>query len=273
MIVAQAGRLEGKTAIIVGAGQTPGETIGNGRAMAILFAREGAEVMCVDRRLDSAQRHRRDDRGRGRGKAGKAFAFEADITRPADCAAIAREAIVRMKRIDILVNNVGTGSGDAPPHAIEEEAWDRIMDINLKSMVLTIRHVLPVMRQQRAGAILNISSLAAIAGHHMVTYEVSKAAVNRLTSVVAQGNAKYGVRCNVIMPGLMDTPMAITGIAAASGKSPDTLRAERNSRVPMGAMGTGWDTAYAALFLCSDEAKFITGITLPVDGGMSTRIG
>jgi NAD(P)-dependent dehydrogenase (short-subunit alcohol dehydrogenase family) len=268
-----AGRLAGKKAIIVGAGQTPGETIGNGRAMAILFAREGAEVMCVDRRLDSAQDTVAMIEADGGPNAGTALAFEADVTRPADCAAIAREAIVRMKRIDILVNNVGAGSGDAPPHAIEEEAWDRIMDVNLKSMMLTIRHVLPVMRSQGAGAILNISSLAAIAGHHMVAYEVSKAAVNRLASVVAQGNAKYNVRCNVIMPGLMDTPMAITGIAAASGKSPDTLRAERNARVPMGAMGTGWDTAYAALFLCSDEAKFITGIVLPVDGGMSTRIG
>ena len=264
------GRLEGKTAIIVGAGQTPGETIGNGRAMAILFAREGGTVMCVDRRLDRAQ----DTVAMIAAEGGPpATALEADITKPADCAAIAREGILRLKRIDILVNNVGTGRGDAPPHAIEEEAWDRIMDINLKSMMLTIRHVLPVMRQQQGGAILNISSLAAIAGHHMVTYEVSKAAVNRLTSVVAQGNAKYGVRCNVIMPGLMDTPMAITGIAAASGKSQDALRAERNARVPMGAMGTGWDTAYAALFLCSDEAKFITGVTLPVDGGMSTRIG
>jgi NAD(P)-dependent dehydrogenase (short-subunit alcohol dehydrogenase family) len=263
------GRLAGKKAIIVGAGQTPGETIGNGRAMALLFAREGAEIMCVDRRLDSAQ----DTVAMIEKEGGKAFAHEADITKPSDCVAIAREAIVRLKRIDILVNNVGTGRGDAPPHAIEEDAWDRIMDINLKSMMLTIRHVLPVMRQQRSGAILNISSLAAIAGHHMVTYEVSKAAVNRLTSVVAQGNAKYGIRCNVIMPGLMDTPMAIEGIAAASGKSQEALRAERNARVPMGQMGTGWDTAYAALFLCSDEAKFITGVALPVDGGMSTRIG
>lgn len=263
------GRLEGKTAIIVGAGQTPGETIGNGRAMAILFAREGAEVMCVDKRLDSAQETVAMIEQEG----GKAFAHQADVTRSADCISIAREGVVRLKRIDILVNNVGAGRGDAPPHAIEEDAWDRIMDINLKSMMLTIRRVLPVMRQQGSGAILNISSLAAIAGHHMVAYEVSKAAVNRLTSVVAQGNAKYGVRCNVVMPGLMDTPMAIAGIAAASGKSQDALRAERNARVPMGQMGTGWDTAYAALFLCSDEAKFVTGVALPVDGGMSTRIG
>jgi NAD(P)-dependent dehydrogenase (short-subunit alcohol dehydrogenase family) len=273
MTARKEGRLANKTAIIVGAGQTPGGTIGNGRAMAILFAREGATVMCVDRRLDSAQDTVAMIEKEGGPNAGKASAFEADVTKPAACAAIAREGLARLSHIDILVNNVGTGRGDAPPHAIEEDAWDRIMDINLKSMMLTIRHVLPVMRQQQGGAILNISSLAAIAGHHMVTYEVSKAAVNRLTSVVAQGNAKYGVRCNVIMPGLMDTPMAITGIAAASGKSQDALRSERNARVPMGAMGTGWDTAYAALFLCSDEAKFVTGVTLPVDGGMSTRIG
>ena len=262
-------RLADKTAIVVGAGQTPGETIGNGRAMAILFAREGAHVMCVDRRLDSAEETVRMILEEG----GKASAFEADITRSADCAAIAREGVVRLKRIDILVNNVGTGRGDAPPHAIEEDAWDRIMDINLKSMAMTIRHVLPVMRQQKSGAILNISSLAAIAGHHMVTYEVSKSAVNRLTTVVAAGNAKHGVRCNVVMPGLMDTPMAITGIAAASGKSPEALRADRNARVPMGRMGSAWDTAYAALFLCSDEARFITGAILPVDGGTSVTIG
>jgi len=264
-----AGRLADRTAIIIGAGQTPGDTIGNGRAMAVLFAREGAHVMCVDRRRDSAE----ETVGLIAAEGGRAFVFEADVSRTADCAAIAQEAVGRMQRIDILVNNVGTGAGDAPPHAISEEAWDRIMDINLKSMAMTIRHVLPVMRQQKSGAILNISSLAAIAGHHMVTYEVSKAAVNRLTTAVAAGNAKHGIRCNVIMPGLMDTPMAITGIAAASGKPPETLRAERNARVPMGRMGTGWDTAFAALFLCSDEAAFITGAVLPVDGGTSVAIG
>jgi len=262
-------RLAGKTAIIVGAGQTPGETIGNGRAMAILFAREGANVMCVDRRLDSAEETVRMIADEG----GKAFAFEADVTRTTACATIAQEAVARLQRIDILVNNVGTGRGDAPPHAIDEDAWDRIMDINLKSMAMTIRHVLPLMRAQKSGAILNISSLAAIAGHHMVTYEVSKMAVNRLTTVVASGNAKHGVRCNVIMPGLMDTPMAITGSAAATGKPTETLRAERNARVPMGHMGSAWDTAYAALFLCSDEARFITGAILPVDGGTSVTIG
>jgi NAD(P)-dependent dehydrogenase (short-subunit alcohol dehydrogenase family) len=264
-----AGRLEGKKAIVVGAGQSPGETIGNGRAMAILFAREGAEVMCVDSRIESAQ----DTVDLIAGDGGRASAFRADVTRWAECASIAAEGKARMGRIDILVNNVGTGRGDKPPHAIEEEDWDRIMDVNLKSMTATIRHVLPIMREQKSGAILNISSLAAVAGHHMVTYEVSKMAVNRLTSVAALNGAKYGVRCNVIMPGLMDTPMAIGGISAARGVDPEKLRAERAARVPMGHMGTGWDTANAALFLCSDEARFITGIALPVDGGMSVQIG
>jgi NAD(P)-dependent dehydrogenase (short-subunit alcohol dehydrogenase family) len=264
-----AGRLEGRKAIIVGAGQTPGETIGNGRAMALTFAREGAEVMCVDRFIESAQ----ETVDMVVNEGGRAAAFRADVTNWNECAAIAAEGRARMGRIDILVNNVGTGRGDQPPHAIEEENWDRIMDINLKSMTATIRHVLPIMREQKSGAIVNISSLAAIAGHHMVTYEVSKMAVNRLTSVVALNGAKYNVRCNVIMPGLMDTPMAIGGISQARGVDPEKLRAERSARVPMGHMGTGWDTANAALFLCSDEARFITGVALPVDGGMSVQIG
>lgn len=264
-----AGRLQGRTAIIVGAGQTPGETIGNGRAMAMLFAREGANVLCVDKRLDSAE----DTVAMITAEGGQASSFAADVRKAADCRSIADEGRRRLGRIDILVNNVGTGRGDAPPHLIEEEAWDRIMDVNLKSMVMTIRHVLPVMRQQRAGAILNISSLASIAGSDMIAYEVSKMGVNRLTLAVASGNAKYGIRCNVILPGLMDTPMAIVGRSEATGASPESLRAQRSARVPLGAMGTGWDTAFAALFLCSDEAKFITGAVLPVDGGMSARVG
>lgn len=263
------GRLAGKCAVIVGAGQTPGPTIGNGRAMALLFAREGARVMCVDNRRDSAEETVAMIEAEG----GSAFAHAADVTAWEAGADIVSAAVSRMGRMDILVNNVGTGRGDKPPHAIEEADWDRIMDVNLKSMMATIRHALPVMREQRSGAILNISSLAAVAGHHMVTYEVSKMAVNRLTTVTALNGAKYGVRCNVIMPGLMETPMAMTGIAAASGKSQEVLKQERDARVPMGRMGTGWDTAHAALFLCSDEGRFITGVALPVDGGMAARIG
>ncbi|HVS13618.1 MAG TPA: SDR family NAD(P)-dependent oxidoreductase [Thermoanaerobaculia bacterium] len=263
------GRLEGKKAIVVGAGQTPGDTVGNGRAMAILFAREGAEVLCVDRDLGRAEETVALIAAEG----GAASALRADVARVADCAAIAAAGRERLGRIDVLVNNVGIGRGDAPPHRIEEEVWDRILEVNLKGMAMTIRHVLPGMREQRAGAILNVSSLASFAGHDMVAYEVSKAGVNRLTTAVASGNAKHGVRCNAVLPGLMDTPMAIVGIAKARGVDPEVVRATRHARVPLGRMGDAWDTARAALFLVSDEARFVTGVCLPVDGGMSVRIG
>jgi len=180
----------------------------------------------------------------------------------------------RFGRIDVLVNNVGIGGGgDGPAHRLTEEAFDRILDVNLKGMWLTIRAALPVMREQGGGAIVNTSSLAAIAGGAQTAYEVSKAAVNRLTTSVAQSNARHRVRCNAVQPGLMDTPMAVAGIAQGSGRSEAEVRAERNARVPIGEMGTAWDTAYAALFLASDEARFVTGAILPVDGGMGVRIG
>ncbi len=266
-----AGRLEGKAAVVVGAGQTPGETIGNGRAMAILFAREGARVLCVDRVGERAEETAAMIRTEG----GAAFALQADGTRAADAAAIIGEAVARLERLDILVNNVGIGGGgDGPAHKVEEAAFDRILSVNLKGMLLVTRAALGVMREQRAGAIVNISSLAARSGGIQVAYEVSKAAVNRLTISTAQGQARYGVRCNAVQPGLMDTPMAVAGIAAASGRPEAEVRAERDAAVPLGRrMGTGWDTAYAALFLASDEAKFITGVVLPVDGGLGVRIG
>ena len=264
-----AGRLEGKAAIVSGAGQTPGETMGNGRAIALLFAREGAEVLCVDRLLERAE----ETAGMIGEEGGKAFALQANIVEAADCEAVARAALERWGRIDILVNNVGIGGGDGPAHRIEEAAFDRILDVNLKGTWLMTKAVLGPMRERKAGSIVNISSLASIAGGGQVPYEVSKAGVNRLTTSVAQANGRYLVRCNAITPGLMDTPMAIEGIARASGRTAQAVRDERNPRVPLGGqMGTAWDTAYAALFLASDEARFITGAILPVDGGGAVRI-
>ncbi|MFD3265756.1 SDR family NAD(P)-dependent oxidoreductase [Phenylobacterium ferrooxidans] len=263
-------RLKGKTAIIVGAGQTPGETIGNGRAMSILFAREGAQVLCVDRVAERAEETAAMIAAEG----GQATAFTANVTKADDVAAMIEAGKERLGRIDILVNNVGIGGGDVPAHRVEEAAFDRILSVNLKGMWLTIKAAIPTMREQGGGAIVNISSLAGIAGGNQVAYEVSKAAVNRLTTSVAQSNAAKGVRCNAIMPGLMDTPMAVAGIAQASGQEQEAVRAARNARVPLGGkMGNAWDTAYAALFLASDEAGFITGAILPVDGGMGSRIG
>jgi NAD(P)-dependent dehydrogenase (short-subunit alcohol dehydrogenase family) len=265
------GRLQGKTVIIVGAGQSAGETIGNGRAMAVLFARHGAQVLCVDRRLESAAETVAMISAEG----GSAAPLQADVSRDADCAAVIAEAKSRWGRIDILVNNVGIGGGgDGPAHRADEQAWDRIMAVNLKSAWMTIKHVVPVMREQAGGSIVNISSLASLAGGNQVAYEVSKAGMNRLTTSVANANAAHGVRCNAVLPGLMDTPMAITGIAGAIGSTTSAVRESRNARVPLrGKMGTAWDTAYAALFLASDEANFITGVLLPVDGGMAARVG
>jgi NAD(P)-dependent dehydrogenase (short-subunit alcohol dehydrogenase family) len=257
--------------VVVGAGQTPGETIGNGRAIALLLAREGATVLCVDRNADSA----RETADMITADKGTASWLAADITVSADCTRLVTEARSRYGRLDILANNVGIGGGgDAPAHRLEEHVFDRIMAVNLKGMWLTIKAVIPVMREQNGGAIVNISSLAALGGATQLAYEISKAGVNRLTRSVAQSNARYGIRANAIMMGFMDTPMAVTGIARATGRSTADVRAERDALVPLrGKMGTGWDTAYAALFLASDEARFITGETLRVDGGMGTGIG
>jgi len=264
-------RLAGKTAIVVGAGQTPGETIGNGRAMALLFAREGAEVLCVDRLAERAEETAAMIVAEG----GKASALAANITKPDDCAAMVEAAKAAWQRIDIVVNNVGIGGGgDGPAHRLTEDAFDRILAVNLKGAWQVSKAVLPTLREQGAGSIVNISSLASIAGGNQVAYEVSKAAVNRLTTSVAQANAAKGVRCNAVAMGLLDTPMAVAGIASASGQEQQAVRDARNARVPLGGqMGTAWDTAYAALFLASDEARFITGVVLFVDGGMSSRVG
>jgi NAD(P)-dependent dehydrogenase (short-subunit alcohol dehydrogenase family) len=177
-------------------------------------------------------------------------------------------------RIDVLHNNVGIGGGDAGPTTLTEDVWDRIMTVNVKGLFLACKHVLPVMRAQRSGAIVNVSSIAAVCSVGIVAYKTSKAAVNAFSHSLALGNARHGIRVNVIMPGLIDTPMAIEGISRARGMAKDELRRQRDAQVPLsGKMGTAWDVAHAALFLASDEARFITGVALPVDGGQSARIG
>jgi NAD(P)-dependent dehydrogenase (short-subunit alcohol dehydrogenase family) len=263
------GRLEGKVAIIVGAGQTPGTTIGNGRATAIRFAEEGASVFLVDRFLDSAE----DTLAMVRERGGVGVAHQADVTSEAQCADLVSACVERFGRIDILHNNVGIGAGDRGPANMTEEVWDRIHTTNLKSVMFTCKHTLPVMRRQRSGVIVNISSIAAVCSVGIIAYKTSKAAVNAFTQSLALGNAEYNIRANVIMPGLMNTPMAIEGNVAA-GRDRATVIAQRNAQVPLGhEMGTGWDVANAALFLASDEARFITGVCLAVDGGQSARIG
>ena len=264
------GRLQGKTAIVCGAGQTPGDTIGNGKAIALLFARAGARVLCVDRDAARAGSTAAEIHTEG----GAAQPFAADVSQPDEADAIAEAAVDAFGPPDVLVNNVGIGErGDGPPHKLTEEAFDHTLQVNLKGAWLVTKAVMPGMLERRAGAIVNISSLASIAGGFQMAYEVSKAGMNRMTLSVAMAGAKRGVRCNAITPGLMDTPMAIRGISAMRGIPEEDLRRERAARVPMGFMGNGWDTAHAALFLASDEARFSTGAILPVDGGGSARIG
>jgi NAD(P)-dependent dehydrogenase (short-subunit alcohol dehydrogenase family) len=263
-------RLPGKVVLVVGGGQTPGDTIGNGRAAAIVFAREGARVLVADRDLESA----RETAALVAAEGGVAEAQRADVTRDEDCAAAVAACVARWGRLDVLHHNVGIGAGDGGATQVTDEAWDRIFDVNVKGALHTCRHALPVMRRQEAGVILTVSSIASICSAGIVAYKSSKAALNALTHALAMGNAQYGVRANAILPGLMNTPMAIEGIARATGKPKAALITERDARVPLrGGMGTAWDVAHAAAFLASDEARFITGVLLPVDGGQSARIG
>lgn len=264
------GRLENKTAIVVGAGQTPGDTIGNGRAISVLFAREGARVMLVDRRLDSAL-GTKDIIDR---EGGVSQAFEADISRTKDCRQIAEKCVETYGRIDILVNVVGIGGESRRRLEVTEEQWDIIHNVNQRAMFIVCKYVLPVMEKQGNGSVINISSAAAVCDTNMLAYKTSKAGVNALTHYLAMRYAKKGIRANVIMPGLMNTPMAIEGQSKLLGIKKEELIELRNNLVPLkGGMGDGWDTAYAALFLASDEAKFITAVVLPVDGGQCARIG
>jgi NAD(P)-dependent dehydrogenase (short-subunit alcohol dehydrogenase family) len=263
-------RLENKIGIVVGAGQTPGDTIGNGRAAALLFAREGAKLLLVDRTLAAAEETAALIAKEG----GTARCIASDWTRAADCRAYAQACLDAWGRIDFLHNNVGIGAGDAEATHLTEDAYDRIMTVNLKGCLLSCQAVLPTMRAQEAGSIVNISSLAAIANTPLTAYKISKAGINALGQSLALANAKYGIRVNTIAPGLMDTPMAIEGQSAARKIPKDELRAQRDKAVPLrGKMGSGWDTAFAGLFLHSEEARFITGVLLPVDGGQAAKIG
>ena len=258
-------RLQGKVAIIVGAGQTAGRTIGNGRATALLFAREGARLLLVDIDRDSLEETHALIAKEG----GQAEVCVADITKAEDCATFAEACVAAYGRVDILHNSVGIMQGDDEAPYVREEIWDAILSVNLKGMFLSCKHVLPVMRRQGSGAIVNISSTAALwSGDPYIAYNTSKAGVNGLTTALVIECARYGIRVNAVMPGMIETPMGIEATASTKGIDRDELVARRNAMIPLGQrLGEAWDVAYAALFLASDEAKFITGAILPVDGG------
>jgi NAD(P)-dependent dehydrogenase (short-subunit alcohol dehydrogenase family) len=263
-------RLKDKIAIVVGAGQTPGVTVGNGRAVALTFGREGAKVLCADRDIASAEETAAMIRRDG----GTAEAFQADVVKESDLKAMIADAHGRWGRVDILHNNVGVGfgGGDAPTTDITEEAFDLIYKINLRGTVLACKHVIPIMRKQGKGVITNTSSAAAFGNAPNVAYKATKAALVPVTQQMAIQNAQYGIRVNVILPGPIDTPMGVDTRVRATGRDRADLLKELDAMVPLkGGQGTAWDIANAALFLASDEAKFITGIMLPVDGGRLLR--
>ncbi|BDW85913.1 MULTISPECIES: SDR family NAD(P)-dependent oxidoreductase [Roseicyclus] len=259
-------RLKGKIAIVTGAGQQPGATPGNGRATAIRFAEEGATCVLVDINRDWAE----DTRAL---IGGDALVVQADVTDETACQAVIAQTLDRFGRIDVLHNNVGLSKGDRATPDLDADVWDRIMTLNLKSMFMLVKAALPSMRARRAGSIINISSTASLSLRPTVTYKTSKGAVNTFTQHVAGENARFGIRANAILPGLIDTPMAIERRAQEQGRSRDEIRAERDALVPMGFMGEAWDVANAAVFLASDEARYVTGVLLPVDGGLVLKRG
>jgi len=265
--------LESKVAVVTGAGQSEGQGIGNGRATAIAFAREGATVLLADRDEASA-RETAETIGE------RASVVEADVAVEDDCARIVATCVERHGRVGGLHHAVGTGTGDGWAENLDMEAWERIMRVNAGSAAMLAKAAVPAMREQGGGAITHVSSIAAVCatttglGNPPLAYKMSKAALNALTQSLAQNYAAVGIRVNTLMPGLIDTPMGVDAVAREFGIDRDRYAEARNEAVPLkGGMGSAWDVANAAVFLASDEARFITGALLPVDGGQSCRIG
>lgn len=263
------GRLDGKICIVTGAGSS-GPGWGNGKAAAVLFAREGAAVFAVDVNPVAAE----ETAGIIAGEGGRCVTEVADVSREADVLSMVTRCLEEFGRIDVLHNNVGIGSFGSPVSESVEN-WDRVFAINVRAPYLTCKHVLPAMIRQGAGSIINVSSINSIrdTGIPQAAYNASKGAVNQLTQSIAVHHAADGVRCNAILPGLIDTPMIYSPAMLANYPGgADEMRAARNRRVPGGKMGTAWDIAYAALFLASDESRFVNATNLIVDGGLTATI-
>ncbi len=251
-------RLEGKVAIVTGAG-TRGEGVGNGKATATLFAREGAKVLLVDLEIERAEETLADIESEG----GIASTFQADVTSEADCKALVEAAVERYGRLDILDNNVGNSIRETVTE-IDPDTWDDFMALNLKSMMLTSRHAIPHMAESGGGSIINIASIAGVRASKAVAYTTSKAGVIGLTISMAADHGRQGIRVNAIAPGPVYTPMVAWRLS-------DKMRAHRKNTTMLGTEGTPWDVAWAAVYLASDEARWVTGSVLTVDGGATMR--
>ena len=262
------GRLQGRIAIVTGAGCI-GPGWGNGRATAVRFAEEGSKIFAIDRNLDSVT----ETVERVTAAGGEIVTHQCDVTDSVSVEIMVKACLGRFGRIDVLVNNVG-GSAAGGPAEMSEDVWDAQVDYNLKSVFLTLKHVLPVMEQQKSGAIVNIASTSGLrwTGSAQVGYAATKAGVIQLSRVVAVQYADKGIRVNTVVPGQLHTPMVEARLAGQrAGGDVEALLKSRLERIPIGFMGDGRDTANAALFLASDEARFVTGTEIVVDGGMTAR--
>ena len=258
-------RLVNRVALVFGAGSS-GPGWGNGKAAAVAYARAGAKVACVDAQLERAEATAKLIRD----ESGEAIALAADVASSANIAAAVAAALQAWKRLDILHNNVGISLFGGPVD-LSEADWDRSLDVNLKSVFLACKHALPIMEHQGRGVITNISSILSlrVSWYDQVAYYASKAGVDHLTRAVAVKYAAKGIRCNAILPGLMDTPLlyANPAVVGTHGGA-EAMKQARDAASPTGKQGTAWDIANAAVFLASDDANYINGVTLPVDGGL-----
>jgi NAD(P)-dependent dehydrogenase (short-subunit alcohol dehydrogenase family) len=263
-----ADRLKGKVALVLGAG-VAGEGWSNGNAAAVTFAREGAKVVCADMDEEAAAATAKLIRDEGF----EAAFVRCDVASFEDLRAAVDKAIASYGRIDVLHYNAGM-SGRGGPLETSEELWDRVYDVNVKGAFLACKLVIPHMQKQGGGSIVHISSIASVGwtGHALLSYQSSKAALNQLTRMVAVQHGAEGIRCNCILPGLIDSPRIMNAVLPVFGGDVEKMRAARGQAVPMKRMGDVWDVANAALFLASDEAKYVTGVLLPVDGGITCSL-
>ncbi|WP_036494457.1 SDR family NAD(P)-dependent oxidoreductase [Nocardia sp. BMG111209] len=257
------GRVEGKVAIVTGAGSTPGEGIGTGKATAVALAREGASVLLVDVAPERAELTRELIEESG----GKAAVFAGDLTKAADAEAMVRAAVGTFGTLDILVNNIGRAAVGTVVDTSEAD-WDRTFDINLRTAFLASKYAVPVMAEKGAGSIVNISSISALRGDGTIAYSAAKGALQAMTIDMAYSHGRQGIRVNAVAPGHITTPMLMS--VSTPGPRADFMNTMRSEAGLLGTPGDGWDVAWAAAFLASDEARWITGVTLPVESGVLT---
>lgn len=261
--IAKGDRLKGRVAVVTGAGSRA-DGIGNGRAAAILMARQGASVLLLDAVGEAALQTQRMIAEEG----GESKALQADVTKPAECEAAVRTAVDLWGRLDILVNNVGIGGPPGTAVEVDLEGWEHALRVNVTSMMLMAKFAIPPMRKQGAGSIVNIASVAGlIGGHPSLLYPTSKGAVVNMTRAMATHHGAEGIRVNCVCPGMVYTPMVFS-----RGMTPE-MREARRLRSLLQTEGTGWDVGNAVLYLASDEARWVTGVILPVDAGATAGSG